>query len=219
MSDFDFEPVRGLPERLPPGEELLWQGVPDWRGLAVRMFHTRVIAIYFGALALWNAGTALYEGQPLAAAAVAASWALALGLCALGILLTIAWLIGRTTVYSITSKRLVMRIGIAMTMTVNVPFAQIDSAALKRRADGSGDIPLTLKPSERIGYVMLWPHARPWKFARPQPMLRAVPDAEHVAGLLADALSATVEPAETVSSRVTEQSLQKAEPPRLAAAS
>ena len=29
--DFDFEPVRGLPQVLPEGERLLWQGAPRWQ--------------------------------------------------------------------------------------------------------------------------------------------------------------------------------------------
>jgi len=40
-----------------------------------------------------------------------------------------------------------------------------------------------------LGYMLLWPHARPWRFARPQPMLRSVPDAQAVAAMLAEACS------------------------------
>ena len=29
--DFAFEPVRGLPAVLPPGERMLWQGAPRWQ--------------------------------------------------------------------------------------------------------------------------------------------------------------------------------------------
>jgi hypothetical protein len=56
---------------------------------------------------------------------------------------------------------------------------------------GHGDIALTLAPGVRIGYVHLWPHARPWQVRWPQPMLRALPDSAHVATLLANALQAT----------------------------
>jgi len=31
--DFAGEPVRGLPEKLPAGERILWQGMPDWHPL------------------------------------------------------------------------------------------------------------------------------------------------------------------------------------------
>jgi hypothetical protein len=50
--DFEFEPIRGLPAMLPAGERLLWQGTPNWRGLAVRSYHVRKIAAYFAFLAL-----------------------------------------------------------------------------------------------------------------------------------------------------------------------
>jgi hypothetical protein len=44
--DFAFEPVRGLPEALPPGEEILWQGRPDaWR-LALEAFGLGWAAAY-----------------------------------------------------------------------------------------------------------------------------------------------------------------------------
>ena len=36
MSEFDTEPVPGLPEQLPEGERLRWQGAPKWAALAVR---------------------------------------------------------------------------------------------------------------------------------------------------------------------------------------
>jgi hypothetical protein len=43
-------------------------------------------------------------------------------------------------------------------------------------------------PGEQIAYAHLWPHARPWHFKRSEPMLRCVPDAARVAGLLAQAI-------------------------------
>jgi len=32
--DFNFEPIKGLPEKLPEDEHILWQGAPDPRRLA-----------------------------------------------------------------------------------------------------------------------------------------------------------------------------------------
>ena len=49
--DFDFEPVRGLPQLLPKGERMLWQGAPRWQDLAVHAFHARKVIWYFAALA------------------------------------------------------------------------------------------------------------------------------------------------------------------------
>ncbi len=45
--DFAFEPIRGLPEMPPEGERILWQGSPDWRALAWRVFHIREVTFYF----------------------------------------------------------------------------------------------------------------------------------------------------------------------------
>jgi hypothetical protein len=52
------------------------------------------------------------------------------------------------------------------------------------------DITLSLGAGERIGYLMIWPHARPWRYSRPEPMLRSLPNPDGVAELLADALAA-----------------------------
>jgi hypothetical protein len=49
---------------------------------------------------------------------------------------------------------------------------------------------LTLAGSDRIAYLLLWPHARPWRYAQPQPALRCVPDAEAVGLALARAVQA-----------------------------
>ena len=32
-AEHEFEPVPGLPETLPEGESMLWQGKPGWRGV------------------------------------------------------------------------------------------------------------------------------------------------------------------------------------------
>lgn len=189
--DHDFEPAYGLPELLPAGERLLWQGAPQWRVLAREALHVRKLAAYFGVLLAWRAVVVLGDGGGLVAVALSWLWMLPLAALALGLLTTLAWLIGRTSVYSITDRRVVMRIGIVLTITFNLPYRTIEAAGLRTHPDGSGDITLTLAPAERIAYLHLWPHVRPWKVARTEPMLRALPDAQHVAQLLSDALAAS----------------------------
>ena len=81
-------------------------------------------------------------------------------------------------------------IGLAVPMTVNLPFSRIAGAGLRCYPNGAGDIPLQLLPHEKIGYLMLWPHARPWRMARTEPMLRALAQAEPVAAILGRALAA-----------------------------
>ncbi len=181
----DHEPVRGLPEPLPPGEALLWQGAPAWRSLCRRLFRFPWLLGYFGVLAIWRFASAANEGAGIGEAAAAMTGPIALAAAALGLLAAIAWLIERTTVYTITDKRIVIRFGIALPMTINLPFKAIASADLRQHRDGSGDIPVRLSGDRRIGYLTLWPHARPWSWRRPEPMLRCVPNGADIAGLLA----------------------------------
>ncbi len=191
--------VRGLqPEMLPEGERLIWQGAPSWKGLARRSLHLRKLALYFGALLVWCAISARSAAHP-AQAAVSVLWLAALGSVAIGIIAALAWLMARTTTYTITSHRIIMRFGIALTMSVNLPLQRIEAASLRVRHDGSGDIPLSLSGPERIGYLLLWPHVRPWRVTHTEPMLRAVPEAARVAQLLGRALAASAEqPAQPV---------------------
>jgi hypothetical protein len=184
--------IAGIAEPLPPGEQLLWQGAPDWRALARHALHLRVLGVYFVALIAWRVAAAAADGEPLAAAAIGVAWLVALGLAAGGVLAFLAWATARTTTYAITSRRIVMRIGVALPMTINLPLREIESAAVRAFADGTGDLPLRLRGDVRLAWLHLWPHVRAWRLARPEPMLRAVPEAHRVAELLAAAVSAAV---------------------------
>ena len=99
-----------------------------------------------------------------------------------------AWAIQRSTTYSITTHRVVLGFGIALPVTFNIPFARIAGAELRLYPGGAGDIPLNLLAGEKLSYFVMWPHARPWRMAATQPMLRCVPNAETVSMILADAL-------------------------------
>lgn len=184
---------RGLPERLPDGERLLWQGTPHWRVLARHAFHLRGLALYFGVIVAYCFGSAALGGTPLSDAAVSAAELAGLALVPVGFLAAYAWAVGRVTVYSITNRRVVIQLGLTLPMTINLPFAKIEAAALNVRPNGTGDISLLLNAKDKVAYLVLWPHARPWRLARPEPMLRAVPDAGRVGQLLARALAASAD--------------------------
>ena len=179
-----------LPEPLPAGEEVIWQGKPEWRALALHAFHARKIALYFGILALWRVASAFVDGDAATSAAISMLWLLLLGCAAVGVLTLMAWLSSRATTYTITSRRLLIQFGVALPMTLNIPFRVIGTAALRTYADGTGDIPVSITGGDRIAYLVLWPHVRPWRAARAEPMLRAVPEAKQIAELLAGALGA-----------------------------
>jgi Bacterial PH domain len=187
--EHEFEPQRGLPEALPGNEKLLWQGSPDWRMLARRAFHLRKLALYFAAMVLLRAGFVYSDTASIAAALRSMAGPLALAAIALGLVALMAWLSARSSVYTLTDKRVVMRIGIVLTLTFNIPYRRIAAADLHLDAQGTGDLPLSLLPPDHIAYLHLWPHARPWRLARPEPMLRSVPDAAAVARLLTEAWS------------------------------
>jgi len=185
--DYHVEPVPGLPENLPPGEHILWQGAPRWWDLAQRVFHIRAVAGYFALLVLVRSWMKLQEGGSHAALISLLSL-LPLALIGLGLLALLAWLSGRTTLYTLTNRRVVFRIGIALPMAINIPFSAIASAGVRLGAGGTGDIVLTLTGKTRIAYSNLWPHVRPWRFKSPEPLLRTIGDAEAVAALLSAAL-------------------------------
>ena len=187
--EHEFEAAHGLPEALPAGETLLWQGSPNARLMTRQALHFDLLLVYFGTLVAWSGITAWYDGAALAQTLIAMGRASALFALALGLLSGIGWLIARTSVYTITDRRIVMRIGVVLSITFNLPFKQIESAAVRRHGkSGAGDIVLSLGDADRIAYLHLWPHVRPWQLRRTQPMLRALAQADAVAEMLAAAL-------------------------------
>ena len=175
MSEYDHEPTRGLPGELPGDEHIIWQGAPVWKNMAMSALHIRLAFVYF----LMIVTTALFRGDWSTAMAVSAFGAVTIGMFVL-----FAWGVARTTVYTLTNKRVVLRIGVALNKCINLPLSELESANLKQLPDGSGNIVLTLKGLPRLGYLMLWPHARSLRIVRPQPMMRAIPEAQRVSALL-----------------------------------
>jgi hypothetical protein len=201
--EYEDEPIPGLPGRLPPGENILWQGTPDWRGVARGVFHTRLVAAWFifvASLAFVAGGTGL----------VGALITLGVALLGLGVLAVLARAQAKSTIYTLTNKRVVLRFGVALPKCVNVPLALVGKADAKPAGAGLVDVSLTPTVRFPLAYLQMWPHVRPWKFGSPQPMLRAVPEA--FVPMLADAL-AKADPA-----RATAASADAAEAPAMVGA-
>lgn len=184
------EPIRGLPARLPMGESILWQGEPSWRGMALRMFHVRKLAMYFAIIFAWNAISMLRAGDTVEDTLVGLGKVAGLAGFVIGTICLFCYLVSRTTVYTITSRRVVIRAGIALSKTINIPFVRVASADFRQRPDGGGDIILTPMAEDRIAYFVLWPHTQSWHLAQARPMLRAVSDVAGVAKVLGEALAA-----------------------------
>lgn len=191
--DFQTEPVRGLPENLPEGEHILWQGQPNWWALTKEALSFWWVAGYFVFLFAWRTiGGAATETW--ADSATAASFFLVLGAIVCALLLIVGVVQAKATVYTLTNRRVAMRIGAALTITLNLPFRQIINASLGVRKSGIGTIALELKPDPRmrLSYINTWPHVRPWKMKNTQPALRCIPEARAVAALLAEAAETAV---------------------------
>lgn len=178
MSEYDHEPVRGLPEELPEGEYIIWQDAPDWKRMVASALHVRLALLYFAIIG----AVALLQGN-FGTAGMMVIFALAVT----GFFALYAYGVSRTCVYTLTNKRVVMRVGVALNKCINIPLSEIETANLKLTGGGAGNVVLALKGMPRMGYTMLWPHARSLRMVRPQPMLRAIPDAENVARLLFEA--------------------------------
>jgi hypothetical protein len=177
--EYEIEPIPGLPGNLPPGESIQWQGSPDWQTLARAVFHTRLVAVWFifvASLAFVGGGTGL-KGAVVT---------LAVASLGLGLLYFLARASARSTIYTLTNRRVVMRFGVALPKCINLPLKAIGAADV--RMLGNGQIDIVLRPTQRfpLGWLQMWPHVQPWKVAQPQPMLRAVP--EGFAPMLAKAL-------------------------------
>ncbi|WP_299615804.1 photosynthetic complex putative assembly protein PuhB [uncultured Tateyamaria sp.] len=189
--DFAVEPVEGLPERPPEGEQILWQGRPDTLALAREALNLNWIIGYFVLLAGWRF-ISVVDLMPLGQAIGATLPLLILGAVVCGMLYFIAMIQARATMYTITTSRIAMRIGAALTLTVNLPYRELGNAALDLRKGGTGTIALDTTGTTKLSYLVLWPHARPWRFGKTQPALRCIPDAENVARILADAAEARI---------------------------
>lgn len=186
----------GIEMPLPEGERLLWKGGPSWRALAIHAFHTPKIAVYF-ALLIGVAAVSV-RGEPEAGQRflVSATWLALGGSAAIAFACVMAMLVARTTLYAITDRRVVMKIGVALPVVLNVPLGVIDGMAMQRRRDGGGNIALCLEKNVRVAYAILWPHARAWRVRHPEPLLRSIGDVQTVASVLNGALLSSMHPVE-----------------------
>lgn len=176
--------IRGVPQPLPSGESLVWQGGPDRAALARHALHVRALTVYFGAIMLLGLIGAVRDDVALPQILTALLLQSLLSGMVIGAVHLYARLIAANTVYAITDRRVVMKVGIVLPTTINIPFRLIDSAAIHTFRDGTGQIALKLLPPDRIGYFHLWPHARGWRLRFPEPSFRGLVNAQQVGEVL-----------------------------------
>lgn len=187
----------GVEEPLPPGETLLWSGKPELGATARHVFHLRALLAYWALVAaaflVWTA----LGGASLGRLAADLAWLGVVAVAGTGIVYGFAWMVRRTTLYAVTDRRVVMKIGITLPAVLNLPFHTLGRVDLRTFPDGSGDVVLTPSTGDRVGWLFLWPHNRPWQVKDPLPTLRGVADAASVGGLVADGVRRANEEAGT----------------------
>lgn len=181
--------IRGVNEPLPSGERVLWEGAPEPRALARHLLLLRPLAAYFAVMVGWwalanraEAGTGAFWGT--------LAVQLALVALVLGGAVAVARWIARSTTYAITDRRLVLRLGLVFPLTINVPLRYIQGAQARVFADRTGQIAVQLGTKERLAWIVLFPHVRPWRFDRPEPLLRGLADPVKVGEILREAVLA-----------------------------
>lgn len=183
--------IRGIAQPLPEGESLLWQGAPKRAALARHALHIRVVAGYFAVIIGYGLLGAMRDQLTVRQVLVTLATQVVLSGLVIGGIHLYARITARTTIYAITDRRVVMRVGLVLPTTINIPFHLVDSASTVEFQDGTGQIALAIRPPDRLGFVHLWPHVRPWRLRWPEPMLRGLVETQAVARLIRDTASAS----------------------------
>lgn len=197
MSEIRVKPLRPLPEPLPEDERVLWQHSPAWLPYGRRVFQLYKIGLYFAVIVGWVAVNAYLDAGQWSALLRSLSWSVPPVLGVMILLGLFAWFYARATVYTITTRRVIVQSGLAVPSSVNLPLKKISSADMKTYGDATGDIELTTS-GPRLLYSMLWPNVRLLRLNRPTPMLRAIDQPARVAEILGKALVAD-QPSEAAS--------------------
>ena len=183
----------GLPGRLPDDEHVLWQSGPVVGALLPAM--PSASGWWQCISGCWWDGVCLgstMAGHDLRYALVSAASCVVLGTLGIGLFCLFAWLIARSTTYTITEKRVVLTYGMALPKSLNLPFSALEAADMRINADGTGDIALRLPAAKRLSYLLLWPHVRSGAQGRPEPVLRCIPAPQRASEILAEAIAAAL---------------------------
>ena len=121
MTEYEDEPVEGLPEHLPEGETMVWQGRPTAAAMGKRVFYIRHLTLYFGLLIAGHTVYRLMEGVSAAQVMGTLVWQAGLAATVLVLLTWLARAYAKSILYTLTSERLVIRSGVALPMMANIP--------------------------------------------------------------------------------------------------
>lgn len=175
---------------LEPGEQILWQGRPEASALLRHLLRVRWLLAYLSGLLAWKLALIVWVRGLRPQEVFDAATLLVQGAVLIGIVAYFAWALARSTTYTLTDLRLVIRHGIALPGTVDIPLRAVRSIAVRTHGDGTGEVALAVRAGGSIGYSKLWPHVRGLGLSQPVPMLRGLPDAAVLSTRLARLLDA-----------------------------
>ena len=166
--------IDGVAEPLPEGETILWSAKPDQWMFTRRLMRLDWVIAWFAALSVGRAYFAWSAGGDVRAMLIAASGQLPLALFGLCLLTALGIAMARSTSYVVSSRRVVLQVGVALPITFNVPLRFVDSVAIRTRNGKGGDVILTLCQGANVKALALWPHSQGWKHDSVQPLMRDV---------------------------------------------
>ena len=188
--------INGLPEEvgksIPSDEKIYWVGKPNWKSFSYQAFGIKYLLIYFLICALYSVSKIemVFSFSIFVTNYIPF---LVSGLLAGAILISIAYLEAKHTVYVITERRIVIRTGVALVFLLNAPFKKIISIDRQTLSQGQGNISFRTDSRKRIPYLSCWPSVRPWSFLLPSPAFRSIPDIAAVEIIIADLAALNLE--------------------------
>ena len=184
-------PPKDILSAIPTGEKIVWYGRPDIRRFCLSAMGLKYVLVYLLFAIIFDIysnlegpGISSYIGGILP---YILSFSLALILL---VLIGISQVV--STFYVITSKRIIIKSGVALIFMLNVPFSKIYNIQKQELSDGTGSISLELLGNKRIPFFACWPSVRPWYFNNPQPTFRCISDVNVVALYLSKSAQARV---------------------------
>ncbi len=191
MYKIDKSPPKDILSVIPKDEEILWNGRPDLRRFCLSALGLRYIAVYLIVIT----GVIFFNnfGNFSLAVFLEKMFPYILS-CFIAVILLVV--IGASqvmpTVYVITSKRIIIKSGLALIFMLNVPFDKISNIDKQVLKDGCGNISFKLISNKRVPFFASWPSVRPWHFNNPEPTFRCIADVDVVAFKLAKAAQSRI---------------------------
>lgn len=198
MYKINNTPPKDILSVIPKDEVIIWHGRPDLRRFCLTAIGIKYILVYLIIITCSIIYTRYGDFNLITFLQVLVPYLLS---CCLAIILLVIVGISQVlpTVYVITSKRVIIKSGLALIFMLNVPFDKIASIDKNHYSDGSGNISFKLISNKRVPFFASWPSVRPWYFSNPEPAFRCIADVDVIALKLSEAAQ----------SRVSEVNLKK----------